>query len=644
MSRMPPHLESNDAGKSTDLLVGRTIGEKFALEAVIGAGAMGAVYRARQIALEKIVAVKVMHRGLLADATFATRFHREAKAASRLDHPNSIRILDFGEEPDGLLYIVMDYLDGRDLLRVIQEDWPLPSWRIVDIMSQVLSALAVAHDMGVLHRDLKPENIMVLRHLNDDGTPTDVVKVLDFGIAKITEQRDTDNAPVSSTYAKLSTGGMLVGTPAYMSPEQAQGEPLDQRSDLYSIGVILYQILTLCLPFEAASAVGLLLKHVHEKPPSPSSVSSAVHPGLETVCLRAMSKQRRDRYPNAREMRTALKGAIGVDARPSVRERQGALSPSPSVVHVGPKPQGVASANADMPTLASIPSLPPAGFPPEEQTGPVTVPRGARPWLAGAAVILTASVFLLPRWRRGNAVEPVHTLVSPTPTAAQPPPNAAAPAPTEPDRAMRIDLARPHAPATASASLKKGAKGKAAPVEPREEPVVATPAPPPADPATNPPASLAPVIAEPVPPPVVETPPAPPPPPEPVAATPTPPPSPPAAVPPPPNPALARVEIGPATSTTGTTASNVNKTLAPLAAKLTACYRGALAHLTQATDESGILHVETNEDGVIMEARLLGPLAPGAGRCIVGAVRGRRISNVDTGSATADVPLAFKVR
>jgi serine/threonine-protein kinase len=356
MSRMPPHIESTDAGRSSDLLVGRTIGEKFALEAILGAGAMGAVYRARQIALDKTVAVKVMHRGLLADPTFATRFHREAKAASRLDHPNSIRILDFGEDADGLLYIVMDYLDGRDLLRVIQEDWPLPPWRTADILSQVLSALAVAHDMGVLHRDLKPENIMVLRHVNDDGSPADVVKVLDFGIAKITDARDSERPPVSSTYAKLSTGGMLVGTPAYMSPEQAQGEPLDARSDLYSVGVILYQILTMCLPFEAASAVGLLLKHVHEKPPSPSSVSSAVHPALETVCLKAMSKQRKDRYPNAREMRAALRTAVGLEGGISGRERTEPLSP-PVLVHVGPRPL-VNRANADTATLPSIPSLP----------------------------------------------------------------------------------------------------------------------------------------------------------------------------------------------------------------------------------------------------------------------------------------------
>jgi len=634
MSRTPPHLESNDAGMSTDLLVGRTIGEKFALESLLGAGAMGAVYRAHHIALDKIVAVKVMHRGLLADPTFATRFHREAKAASRLDHPNSIRILDFGEEPDGLLYIVMDHLDGRDLLRVIQEDWPLPAWRTVEILSQALSALAVAHDMGVLHRDLKPENIMVLRNVNDDGTPTDVVKVLDFGIAKITDGRDTQ-VPVSSTYSKLSTGGMLVGTPAYMSPEQAQGEPLDARSDLYSVGVILYQILTMCLPFEAASAVGLLLKHVHEKPPAPSSVSSAVHPGLEAVCLKAMSKQRRDRYPNAREMRAALRTAVGLDTKQSGGGRRDALSPSPSVVHVGPR--SVVNRGADTATLPSVPSLPPSD---PRFTRTVAQPRDSRIWMAGAAVAIAASGFFLPRLRHPvAAIEPSRALVSPPSPIATPGPTIATAPPQTVPPLSPLGFTR-QAATTSSASLRKGVKGRAAPVDPPSEDPVAAEAPAPIEalavsaPAAPPP----PVVAE-APPALAAPPPVEPSPPPPAPAAP-----PPAAPPPPLNPALARVEVGSATATTGTTASNVNKTIAPLAPRLTACYRSALSHQSQASDEGGVLHVETNEDGVIMEARLDGPLSAGAGRCIVATVRGRRISNVDTGSASADVPLSFKVR
>ncbi len=147
----------------TDPLLGRTIGGKFLIESRLGAGAMGAVYRAQQMALERPVAIKVMHRGLATDAEYAERLHREAKAASRLDHPNLIRVHDYGQEPDGLLYIVMEYLDCRDLLALLVEEWPLPHERIVDLLSQMLSGLAEAHAAGVMHRDLKPENIMVLR-------------------------------------------------------------------------------------------------------------------------------------------------------------------------------------------------------------------------------------------------------------------------------------------------------------------------------------------------------------------------------------------------------------------------------------------------------------------------------------------------
>ncbi|HLK36202.1 MAG TPA: serine/threonine-protein kinase, partial [Polyangiaceae bacterium] len=159
-----------------DLLIGRVIAGKFAIESPIGTGAMGAVYRARHVGLDKAVAVKVLHQTLAKDPTFAARLQLEAKAASRLDHPNSVRVIDFGEEPDGLVYIAMELLDGNDLLRVIDRDWPLPDERIVDLLSQTLSALAQAHDMGVVHRDLKPENIMLLSRIDDEGRPRDVVK------------------------------------------------------------------------------------------------------------------------------------------------------------------------------------------------------------------------------------------------------------------------------------------------------------------------------------------------------------------------------------------------------------------------------------------------------------------------------------
>ncbi|MEO8875483.1 MAG: serine/threonine-protein kinase, partial [Polyangiaceae bacterium] len=293
---------------------------------VIGQGAMGTVYRAKQVALEKVVAIKVMHRSprtssggtppggsdpderMSSDAMFAARFLREAKAASRIDHPNSLRVIDFGEEPDGILYMAMEFLDGRDLFTVIRDDFPLPTPRIVTLMLQALAAIAVAHEMGVVHRDMKPENIMVMRGTDDEGNPKDVVKVCDFGIAKITARQTDLRESQQGAGPKLTTAGLVVGTPEYMSPEQGRGETLDARSDLYSIGVIMFQLMTGRLPFEAETALGVVLKHVTDAPPRPSDLAPNVDPRLEAICLRAMQKKPDDRYQTARTMRAELRG------------------------------------------------------------------------------------------------------------------------------------------------------------------------------------------------------------------------------------------------------------------------------------------------------------------------------------------------
>ncbi len=290
-----------------DLLVGRTIAGKYVVEDLIGSGAMGAVFRARQVALDKTVAIKVMRSETADDPAFAARFHREAKAASRLNHPNSIQILDFGAEPDGLLYIAMEYLNGRSLHTVLREDWPLAPARVADILMQTLAALAVAHDMGVVHRDLKPENVMVLRGTDDDGRPKDIVKVCDFGIAKITDPRAYRGSGERDSEGPVTTAGFLVGTPEYMSPEQGRGEKLDPRSDLYSVGVILFEMLTRRVPFDAENAIGIVLKHITEEPPVPSAIVPGVDPRLDAIALRALKKFREDRHPSARDMRAELR-------------------------------------------------------------------------------------------------------------------------------------------------------------------------------------------------------------------------------------------------------------------------------------------------------------------------------------------------
>jgi serine/threonine-protein kinase len=300
-----------DPESSSDPLIGRVIGGKFEVEELIGRGGMGAVYRARQKNLKRVVAIKVLRHELLDDPTYAARFKREANAASQLDHPNLMRVIDFGEDAD-LLYIAMEYIDGRPLHAVIRDESPLDTARIVDIVSQLLAALAIMHDEGIIHRDLKPENVMVVRGKDDDGHAADVVKLCDFGIAKQLAVTNESGEPGVTHTATLTATGALVGTPDYMSPEQAKGDLVDARSDLYALGVILYQMLAGRLPFRSANSMKVLLAHVSEAPAPPSIYQKGVDPLLEEICLRALAKSREDRFQSARDMRAAVRAAQGM--------------------------------------------------------------------------------------------------------------------------------------------------------------------------------------------------------------------------------------------------------------------------------------------------------------------------------------------
>jgi serine/threonine protein kinase len=293
-------------------LIGRTIAGKFLVEERVGSGAMGDVYRARHATLDTVIAIKIMRPDLAKDEMFRERFYREAKAASRLEHANSVRVIDYGHDTDGLIYLAMEFLAGRDLLTVLREDWPLSDERVVSIASQTLAAVSVAHELGIVHRDLKPENIMILPNADDLAQHRDIVKVCDFGIAKLNDPRAFQTEGGGAGKA-LTTSGTLIGTPEYMSPEQARGDPLDARSDIYSVGVILYQMLTGRVPFTAENMLGVVLKHVTDEPAPPSSMRAGVHGRLEAICLRALRKKREDRYQTAREMRADLKKALGSD-------------------------------------------------------------------------------------------------------------------------------------------------------------------------------------------------------------------------------------------------------------------------------------------------------------------------------------------
>jgi serine/threonine-protein kinase len=291
-----PHIEATD----DDVWVGRTIAEKFRLDMLIGEGAMGRVYKGEQLSLNKAVAIKVLHKHLGGDPRIAKRFHREARAASRLSHPNSLQIIDFGEGADGTLYIAMELLDGDDLQAIIDRDAPFAPARIGDLMVQTLRALDEAHHAGIIHRDLKPENVVVLATRRGNER----VKVCDFGIAKITESEGRSTA--------ITKDGYVCGTPEYMAPEQARGDKLDIRADVYSAGVMLYQMLCGRVPFSAETALGIITKHIMEPPPPPRRVRPewGIPRSLEAIALTALEKDPEDRYESASAMSHAIEEAI----------------------------------------------------------------------------------------------------------------------------------------------------------------------------------------------------------------------------------------------------------------------------------------------------------------------------------------------
>ncbi|MCB9558677.1 MAG: protein kinase [Deltaproteobacteria bacterium] len=255
---------------------------------------MGKVYRAEQKGVGRTVAVKLMHPHLIGDETAAARFTNEARAASQLNHPHSISVIDFGQTEAGVLYIVMEFLRGRTLDQVLREEHPLALGRIAHLMCQAMEAVDAAHRIAIIHRDLKPENIFLL----DGKSQLDFVKVLDFGIAKMLDIEKRG----------VTTPGLVPGTPEYMSPEQARGERLDPRSDVYSLAVITYELLTGSVPFRGKSAVATMMSHVQDPPvpPSARSPQRGVPAALEAIVLWGLAKLREERIPSAIHFRDVL--------------------------------------------------------------------------------------------------------------------------------------------------------------------------------------------------------------------------------------------------------------------------------------------------------------------------------------------------
>jgi serine/threonine protein kinase len=287
--------------KDGDSLIGTTLAGKYRIDARLNEGGMGTVYRGTHVLMDKTVAIKVLRPSLAADEKIVARFSREARAASRISHPNALSVTDFGEDDSGHVFLVMEFLSGKTLKQLIRDDGPLPLARVVDVTRQVGDALNAAHSQGVVHRDLKSDNIMLL-----DTMTGDHAKVLDFGIAKI-------NEPDGVVDTNLTAPNLVIGTPQYMSPEQcSQDSEIDARSDIYSLGVILYEMLVGHVPFSGDSPTMVMMKHLQDPVPSVLEERSDLPASVARVVARAMAKVPRNRYQSVAELVEDLTIASGM--------------------------------------------------------------------------------------------------------------------------------------------------------------------------------------------------------------------------------------------------------------------------------------------------------------------------------------------
>jgi serine/threonine-protein kinase len=416
------------AARDVDPLCGQVLDGRYRIERRLGAGGMGAVYVGRQQAVDRAVAVKVLPAALGSDEEAVRRFLQEARASSALAHPNIVTIHDFGQTADGLLYLVMELVPGETLTRVLARSGALPAARAAEIGRQILDALEEAHGRGIVHRDLKSDNVMVCSRAGN----ADLVKVLDFGLAR-----------VAGSSSGMTRTGAVLGTPSYMSPEQAHGDRTDHRTDLYSLGVILYELLAGRLPFEAELPLAVLIKHMHEAPPPLEGVPSVV----AAVVLRALAKSPAERFASAAEMNAALAAAVG---------RPVAASGPPDA--------------ADFATALTVPPSSPSisglGFRGESVPPPRREPQRLRA-LAAAVLLLAGAAVAWQVFTSGEAsptavAQPrAETPPSEAPASAAPrsdalPPPPPAPAPRSEVAAAPASVQEPPRPAPATTPARPG--------------------------------------------------------------------------------------------------------------------------------------------------------------------------------------------
>ncbi|BAU84525.1 serine or threonine protein kinase [Streptomyces laurentii] len=381
---------------------GSVAGGRYQLRDLLGEGGMASVYLAYDSALDRQVAIKTLHTELGREQSFRERFRREAQAVAKLSHTNIVSVFDTGEDAlDGALmpYIVMEYVEGQPLGSVLAADvrqfGAMPADKALKVTADVLAALDTSHEMGLVHRDIKPGNVMM--------TKRGVVKVMDFGIARA----------MQSGVTSMTQTGMVVGTPQYLSPEQALGRAVDARSDLYSVGIMLFQLLTGRLPFDADSPLAIAYAHVQEEPVAPSTVNRSVSPAMDALVSRALKKNPNERFPSASAMRDECLRVLGAGQ-----------TGAPVIVAGGPVSSGAGVGSAVFPPVGQtapqaahgVQTPYPAPMPHTPQPGPYGVPTPA----PGPAP------YGYPQ--PGPAPAPAYRTPAPAPVYQAPPP-APAPAP-----------------------------------------------------------------------------------------------------------------------------------------------------------------------------------------------------------------------
>lgn len=314
-----PIVSERPTPSANDAVIGRTIEGKYRIDSKLGAGGMGAVYSAHRLLIGDEVAIKILHPEHVSEPQATERFRREAQAAARLKHPNAVSIYDFGVTSDGLVYLVMELVEGQSLRQIIKQQGPLTQSAAAEVINQVCAALDEAHRQQIVHRDLKPDNIIV----NPMVTGLRV-KVLDFGIAKLRDMAASN----------LTQTGSVMGTPHYMSPEQCLGEELDSRSDIYSLGIVLYEMLAGVVPFNSPTSTAVVVQHVNQAPPSLRTINLSISPAVEAVVLHALAKKREERPQTAgmlaQELNAAVNPTVGAVAYPPVQSARPVSEYSPT--------------------------------------------------------------------------------------------------------------------------------------------------------------------------------------------------------------------------------------------------------------------------------------------------------------------------